>query len=293
MREMRLLGRCLLLWLAVLSTGAQALQVLDDRGVAVLFPAPPQRVVSLLPSVTESVCELGACERLVAVDNYSNWPAQIARLPHIGGVDDANIERIIGLKPDLVLLASSSRALQRLEALGVKVFALDMKTLEDVHRTLLKLGQVLGVPGAQALWGRVQASIDAAAHTLGPQARGTRVYFEVSSGPYAASEISHIGELMTRMGLVNIVPGSLGSVPKLNPEFVVRADPQVIMIADNNARALRDRPGWQRITAIREGRVCALDAQRSDVVTRPGPRLGEAARAMAQCLRVPLRGGAP
>lgn len=280
-------------WLCALALHAQALPVLDDRGVSVDLPRPPQRIVTLLPSLTETVCELGACERLVGVDSFSNSPDRVRQLVHVGGVEDASIELIVGLKPDLVLLSASSRALARLESLGIPVFGLELKTMSDVRRVLDKVGQVLGVPGADRVWSRINAGIDEAARALPPSARGTTVYFEVASGPYAASEASHIGEVLARLGAANVVPGQLGSVPKLNPEFVVRTNPQVIMIEERSAASLKARPGWSRIRAVRDGRVCALTPVQGDVISRPGPRLAEAARIMARCLQDRARGAAP
>jgi iron complex transport system substrate-binding protein len=265
--------------------GAPAVQVADDRGTVVELAQSAQRVVTMLPSLTETVCELGACDRLVGVDSYSNQPASVQRLPHLGGVDDANIERIVALKPDLVLLSASSRASARLEGLGIKTFGLELKTLADVRRAMERVGQLLGVAGAASAWSRIDAGITAAAQDLPAAMRGTTVYVEVDSGPYAASEISHVGEILSRLGLANIVPGRLGSVPKLNPEFVVRADPQVIIIAARDAASLRERPGWSRMRAIREGRVCALTSAQGDVVMRPGPRLAQAARIIVECLK--------
>src|SRR5687768_8141672 len=147
--------RVALLLLALFALCAHALPVADDRGVAVDLPRPAQRVISMLPSLTETVCELDACGRLVGVDNYSNWPERVRNLPHLGGVEDANIELIVSLKPDVVLLPVSSRATARLESLGIKVFALQVKTLGDVRRTLDKLGQLLGVAGADRVWSRM------------------------------------------------------------------------------------------------------------------------------------------
>jgi iron complex transport system substrate-binding protein len=284
-------------WLVFLSCllalQAHALQVVDDRGVTVTLAQPPARVVTLLPSLTEIVCELGACERLVGVDNYSNWPVAVRKLTHVGGLEDANIETIVSLRPDLVLLSVSSRALARLEGLGIKVVALEPKTLADVQRVLGKVGQALGVAGGPAAWQRIDAGVDAAARSLPPALRGTKVYFEVNSGPYAASESSFIGEMLTRIGAANVVPGSLGPFPKLNPEFVVRADPQLIMISDRNFQALKDRPGWDRIRAIRDDRVCVFTPGQGDVLVRPGPRMAEAAQLMVQCLQGRLKGRAP
>lgn len=266
-----------------------AVQVVDDRGKAIELREPPRRIVTLLPSLTETVCELGACDRLVGVDNFSNWPEPVPRLPHVGGLDDASIEQIVALKPDIVLLSSTSRALARLEGLGLPVMGLELKTLADVRRALGKVGQLLDVQGAEQVWSRINAEVDAAARTLPPQLRGTTVYYEVGGG-YAASESSHIGEVLARVGAANVVPGNLGTVPKLNPEFVVRADPQVIMFSDRNVAELPTRPGWSRIRAVREGRLCAFTAAQGDVIVRPGPRLGESARLMVLCLKGELKG---
>lgn len=245
----------------------------------------PRRIVSLLPSLTETVCVLGHCDALVAVDDFSNWPEQVKRLPHVGGLEDASIERIVALKPDLVLLTSSSRAGARLRALGIRVVALEPRTLDDVRAAYEKVGALLGEEDkARREWALVEEGIAQAAKSVPPSRKGVRVYFEVDSGPYAAGEISHIGELLKRLGAVNIVPASLGSVPKLNPEFVVRADPQVIMIPAREAAQMRRRPGWDRISAVRAGHVCALGNEQADVVARPGPRLADAARILADCL---------
>ena len=263
---------------------AQALEVTDDRGVTVHLAKPPQRIVSLLPSLTESVCELGQCARLVGVDRYSNFPQSVRSLPQLGGGLDPNVEMIVSLKPDVVLMAKSSRAGERFEALGLKVVALEPKTHADVQRVLLKLGQVLEVPDAARIWRAIDAGVSAAAQSLPARVGGTKVYFEVNQGPYAAGESSFIGQTLTRLGVKNIVPAKLGPFPKLNPEFIVRANPDVILIGQRSADGLMSRPGWQSIRALREQRVCIFPADVSDVLVRPGPRMAEAARVMAQCL---------
>lgn len=279
------IARALLLAVCAIALNAHAGRVVDDRGVTLELPRPPQRIVAMLPSLTEMVCELGACDRLVGLDDYSNWPVQVRRLPRLGGLEDTNIERVIALKPDLVLLASSSRAVGRLEGLGIKVATLEPKTLADLRRVWAQLAQVLEVPDSAARWQRLEAGVDAAVRRLPPALRGTTVYFEVNSAPYAASEDSFIGELLARIGVVNVVPGKLGPFPKLNPEFVVRADPQVIMVSDHDARALNTRPGWDRIRAVREGRVCFFDAEQGDVLVRAGPRMAQAVQLMVDCLK--------
>lgn len=277
-----------LLHLAASAQQVRAIQVTDDRGVVVKFAQSPQRIVSLLPSLTESVCELGQCQRLVGVDRYSNWPASVTKLPQVGGGLDPNIEAVVALKPDVVLMATSSRASERLEALGVKVVALEPKSHADVQRVLIKIGQVLDIPediGAKRVWRFIDAGVSAAAQSLPAKAKGLRVYFEVNRAPFAAGEASFIGETLTRLGAKNIIPAALGPFPKINPEFVVRANPDVIMVGLRNSEGMELRPGWAGMRALREKRLCVFSLEDSDVLVRPGPRMAEAARIMAKCLQ--------
>jgi iron complex transport system substrate-binding protein len=281
------------LWLAgmvLMGAGLPAMagsvSVTDDRGVRVSLPAAPQRIVSLLPSLTETVCELGACAQLVGVDRYANHPASVKALPRMGGLDDVNVEAVVAQKPDVVLLALSSRVIDRLESLGLKVVALEPRTHGDVRRVAGKVAQLLGrAEAGERLWQKLEAQVGAAAQSVPLHARGLSVYYEVDSAPYAAGEVSFIGHLLQRLGLVNIVPARLGPFPKLNPEYVVRADPQLIMVSGRNAASLPTRPGWAGIRAVKSQRVCAFTPEQTDVLSRPGPRLGEAAQILAACVR--------
>lgn len=266
-------------------TWAQAFSLTDDRGHTETFARAPQRIVSLLPSLTETVCELGQCERLVGVDRYSNFPAPVQQLPTLGGGLDPNIEAVVALRPDVVLLGTSSRADERLRALGLKVLSLEPRSHADVQRVLLKLGQLLQVSDAQRVWRAIDAGVSAAAQSLPAALRGTRVYFEVSQGPYAASESSFIGETLARLGVRNVVPGNLGPFPKLNPEYIVRANPDLIMVGQRSADNLAARPGWSGMRALREQRLCLFPVDEANILVRPGPRMAEAARLMARCLQ--------
>ncbi|HAU56826.1 MAG TPA: ABC transporter substrate-binding protein [Comamonadaceae bacterium] len=263
---------------------AQGVQLTDDRGRAVQLARTPQRIVSLLPSLAETVCALDQCHRLVGVDRYTNWPESVRKLPQVGGGLDPNIEAIVALRPDVVLMSTASRAADRLEALGIPVMALEPKTHADVQRVLGKVGQLLGVPDAQRVWRATDAGVQAAVQSLPPAARGARVYFEVNPGPYGAGPGSFIGETLTRLGARNILGATLGPFPKLNPEFVVRADPDLIMVGARSAEGLAARPGWGSMRALREQRLCVFTPEQSDVLVRPGPRMAEAARLMAACL---------
>jgi len=265
---------------------AHAVVLRDDRQIEVNIAKPPQRIVSLLPSLTETVCALGQCQKLVGVDRYSNWPDSIAKLPRMGGGIDPNIESVLAAKPDLVLMATSARGAERLASLGVTVLALEPRSHADVQRVMRLVAQALDVPVAESerVWRHIDAAVNAAAQSMPAQAKGQRVYFEVSRAPYGASESSFIGETLQRLGARNILPASLGPFPKINPEFVVRAQPDLIMVGDSNFADMAARPGWVNMRAMREQRVCHFKLEESDMLVRAGPRMAEAARLMAQCL---------
>ena len=275
-------------WLLLLALTAPcahaAYEVTDDAGQVVRFDAPPARVVSLLPSLTETVCALDACERLVGVDRYSNWPAPVTRLPQVGGGLDPSIEAIVALKPDVVLMAASSRGGARLRTLGVRVVALEPKTRADMRRGAERLGQVLQVDGADALMRGIDAGVAAAAQAVPAAARGQRGYFEVSPAPHAAGRSSFIGELLAALGLDNVIGPELGPFPRINPELVVRAAPDLVMTSERSAADMSRRPGWAQMRALREGRVCVFNAEERDILVRPGPRMAEAARLITDCV---------
>jgi iron complex transport system substrate-binding protein len=261
-----------------------AVELIDDRGRTISLQSPPQRLISLLPSLTESICALGKCSQLVGVDRFSNWPLSLQNLPKLGGISDSNLEAIVQLKPDLVMVEKSSPIISRLEDLRIPVMAFDVKTMADEERTLKKLDLALGSKESGRVWNQIQAEIMRANKQLDGSQKNMRVYFEVNAAPYAAGRSSFIGELLTRLELNNIIPESLGPFPKINPEFVVQAKPQIIMLSDTSVADMKKRPGWSDIPAITQNRICAFKKDQSDIIARPGPRMGEAALILSQCI---------
>jgi iron complex transport system substrate-binding protein len=163
---------------------------------------------------------------------------------------------------------------------------LKSETHADVRRTLGLVAQLLGTPEAgERVWARLEGQIAAAAARVPAPLKGQRVYFEIGGGPYAAGTTSFIGETLSRLGMGNIVPPDLGPFPKLNPEFVVRARPDLIMGVQREQAALLARPGWQAIPAVQGQRVCGFASADYETLIRPGPRLGEAAALLAGCLQ--------
>lgn len=255
-------------------------------GGLTMAPALAQhRIVTLSPSLTEAVCALGHCAQLVGTDRHSTWPNGVSTLPKVGGLQDAHIERIVALKPDLVLLGPRSRAGERLTALGVPVRTFDARTHADLKRMLLSLGDSLGEQARAAeLVQRIENELDAASRRVPAALQGRSVYVEVGIGPTAASVKSFIGETVARLGLVNIVSSDAGLFPRVNPEMVVRRSPDLIIGPMSTLANIAERPAWSGMAALRQQQVCRLDADRMDLLSRPGPRLGEAAHMLADCL---------
>ncbi|WP_159913475.1 ABC transporter substrate-binding protein [Pantoea sp. 18069] len=261
---------------------ALAYGVRDSQGRTVEIARVPQRIVSLLPSVTESLCALGACERLVGVDALSNHPPEIAALPRLGKASAPSVEAIVRLRPDVVLLPYSPPLMAQLAQFGIPALALDAHDFAGIRAQWHALDALLQQQRADALIARLQAGVDRVAR---PARAGPSVYFEVDATPYAAGANSFIGELLTTLGARNIVAPAFGPFPRLSPEYIVRQNPQLIIhTPETPAAAFAQRPGWGAMDAVRSGRICTLNAAEVDLVSRPGPRLDQAAAVLARCL---------
>ncbi len=262
--------------------------VRDDQGQTLSLARPPQRIVSLLPAMTEMVCELGACERLVGVDRHSNHPPRVRGLPRLGGMDDTPLEALIQLKPDLVLAAGSTRLLPRIRSLGFPVLVFEPRDQADTERMGLALARALGAGEAawQAYQDREAQVWQLMALNMNPALRGQRLYIEVGEGPYVAAQTSFIGQALQRVQLQSAVPGDWGVFPRLSPEWVLREQPDWVVLS-STAQPAAKRPGWMRLKAVSEQRVCVLSSAEMDTLVRPGPRLAAGIQAILACMSGP------
>lgn len=261
------------------------LTVTDDLGRTITLKAPPKRIVTMLPSVTETVCALGACDRLVATDDYSDWPEGVKRLPKAGGLYNPNPELILSLKPDLVLVSRYGRLHETLERAGLTVYVVRTETYEDIFKTVRALGKLLGLEAqAERLVAQIQKEVyQEEARAAKAQGR-PRVYYEIDPTPYTVGPESFIGVLIAKARGVNIVPKELGLFPKIAPEFVVEKNPEVIVATYPEAeKTIRTRPGWSRIRAVQTGRICVFTGGEDSLLSRPGPRVAQGLRLLVDC----------
>jgi len=282
----RLFGLLLLsLWPIAFAHADTGITVRDDRGLVHHFAKPPKRVITLLPSLTESVCALDACDRLVATDRYSDWPDAVRSLPKLGGIDDTPMETVVTLKPDVVLAARSSRAIKRLEELGIPVVTLEPQSLRDVYTALDTLATLLAAePARDRVVAHLQQQLQEARARI-PSARlHQSVYLEVAEHRYAASQSSYLGQVLAQLGLRSVVPGDWGAFPAISWEWVLTHPPDLIMVDETELTHLQHRPLSQTLRALNHGSVCAFTSADFGVMARPGPRLGLTALRISDCV---------
>jgi len=264
------------------ATSGFPLRVQDDMGRLVVVPAEPKRIICLLPSFTETVFALGLGERVIAVDDYSDYPPEVRSLPKLGGLYDTQIEHALSLHPDLVLMPEGGSTVWSLARGGAAVWAGSARKFEDVFRVIEETGRLVGrAREASELASRLRAEIASVEASVQAQPP-VSVYYELDSTPYSVGPASFIGVLLGKAGGKNIVPAALGDFPKLNPELIVASDPEVIIGA--SLEDVARRPGWSGLRAVKNRRVFNWSPAESHLLARPGPRLAEGVRALARYL---------
>ena len=276
------------LLVAVASATTYPYTVTDDLGREVTLTAPPERIVTMMPSHTETVCALGACGSIVGVDEASNYPIEVNDLPQLGNAFAPNVEAIVALEPDLVLVDEWSGLAESLSALGLTVYAGTPQTYAEVFDMFALTGRLLDRETEAALLaGRSRGTIGSISK-LTSTATVPSVYFEIDATPYSVGPGSFIGELLTKAGGRTIVEAGQGDYPQLDPEFVIAADPEVVILADapfgESVETLAARPGWDGLSALSTNRVVPLTSEQVDIVNRPGPRIVEAVELLAHLL---------
>jgi iron complex transport system substrate-binding protein len=250
----------------------------------------PTRIVSLSPTATETLFAIGAGPQVVAVDDQSDYPKGVPRTSLSGFTP--NVEAIAGYRPDLVVIAYDPKGLSgALQRLGITVLHQDgAKSFKGAYQQIRQLGMVTGREARAAkLVGTMKARIGrmVADAQLGRQ--GLSVYHELDPTLYSATSKTFIGQVYTALGLKNIADEAdpLGfGYPQLSSEYVVSANPDLIVLADTvccgqKASTVAARPGWDRISAVRTGSIVRVH---DSIASRWGPRLVDFFRAMSSAL---------
>ncbi|MCA1588141.1 MAG: ABC transporter substrate-binding protein [Chloroflexi bacterium] len=282
---------------SVAPAAAFPLTLTDDEGRDVVLDELPQRIVSLAPSNTEIVCVLGACDRLVGVTDFDDYPPDVSEVPKIVVQTQVDLERLVAAEPDLVLAAGNeltpSAVIEQIDGLGIPVLVLYPESLAEVYADIELLGHALDRRAdADRLVDDMRRRVAAVERAV-EGAEGPRTLYEIfhSEGTtYTAGEGSFIASLLELAG-ADPVTGDAEGV--LEAEELVAADPELILLGTASydptiatpeaaLEVLRARPGWGELPAVRDGKVIPyLD---DIVTTRPGPRIVDGLEALARAI---------
>jgi len=257
-------------------------EITDQLGRPIRVDRPPQRIVSLSPSNTELLFALGLGDRVVGVDDYSDFPPETLKKPKIGGFSNPDLEKLVALSPDLIVADQihEKEVIPELERRGLPVLALDPRNMDQVLESIRLLGQVTGKEAeAATLVEEMKMRIGAVAQKvagLSPQERPRILFITWHDPVWTAGKGTWHDQLITMAGGQNLLP-ELEGHKTVDLELVLKRDPQVIIAGSGHGEALRAPYLWAReeprlkgTEALVKGRVYEIDA---DIVSRPGPRL--------------------
>jgi iron complex transport system substrate-binding protein len=268
-------------------TTTYPLTIVEGDGTVVTITHRPQRIVSLSPTATEMLFAIGAGKQVIAVDDQSNYPAS-APMTKLSGFQP-NIEAIASYSPDLVVAADDTGSLVHgMQALNVPILLeTAAKKLQDSYKQIDELGAATGhIAEADTLVTKMQSEVGAFVASVSKPARPLRVYHELDNTYYSVTSDTFIGQVYKLLGLTNIADAATGAAPdypQLSAEYIVSANPDLIVLADTkccaqNLSSVASRPGWSGIAAVRSGQVVGVD---DDIASRWGPRVIDFMQAVA------------
>jgi iron complex transport system substrate-binding protein len=272
------------------SAGAFPASITDFQNRSVAISKRPERIVSIGPSNTEFLFALGAGDRVVGTDDFSDEPATAKTKEHVGGVK-VSLEKVVSLKPDLIVTVKfSDGTIEALSQLNAAVLVIDPQGAADVARSATLIGQAVGADGAK-LARDIQAQLDAVKAKT-DTAPKVKVFHEVdASDPakiYTVGPTSFIDDLIKIAGGTNVFATAKTAYPTVSGEEIIRTDPDVIILGDSlygtSIDSIGSRPGWSALSAVKNKRVYPGQS----VFSRPGPRLGQAAQEYAKLVHPEL-----
>lgn len=259
----------------------------SSDGVDTTLKEAPKRIVTLSASATETLCALGAGDQLVAVERYENCPKGSKAKPELDAFRPS-LEAVVAYQPDLVFVNSNASGLvENLRRVNVPVVYLQVpKTLDGVYELIGVEGRMSGRGSqAEALVAKLKERVGAIDSKVADVRQGPRVYHELDASFYSASASSFVGDFYKHLKVQNIASDATTEYPQLSAEVIIQRDPEVIVISgEQPGRTLATvtaRAGWDKITAVKNGRVCVADP---DWTSRPGPSIADGLDQLAHCV---------
>ena len=285
---MTILFITVLLW-ASFSYSA-TLKLKDEVGREVTFPFPPKRIISLAPNITEILFSLGLDEEVVGVSIHCNYPEKAKSRVKVGSYISVDFERVISLRPDLVIATGAGNTremVERLERLGIPTYAIFPKRFDDVLQSIRHLGQVVAkekeaLSIIESMQRRKERVVERTKNLSRP-----KVFLQIGEAPIVTVGKGSFGDDLIRLaGGENISGNDREMYPRLGMEEILKRSPEVILISSMNPkgdyeRAFREWERWKMIPAVKQGRIYLID---SDLIDRPSPRIIEGLEEMARLI---------
>ncbi|MDD2605851.1 MAG: cobalamin-binding protein [Desulfobacterales bacterium] len=297
--RLAIFGFMVVLLLAGTADAGARRTVTDLAGRTLEVPVDPRRVVALAPSATEIVFAIDRQDRLVGVSRFSDTPEAARALPKVGSYVHLDLERIVALKPDLCLAirdGNPKAVVDRLEAMGIPVYAVDPRDLASVMETVAAVGDLLNArETALRLVTDMRRRIDAVDRRVAKAAHRPRVFLQIGMTPIVSAGAStFLHELITRAGGVNAAAGAT-AYPRFSQEQVIALAPEVLIITSMNReglfqQALTEWRRWPQMPAVANNRIHIVD---SNCLDRPSPRLVEGLEQLARLIHPTLFEGPP
>lgn len=285
---------------ATASPSAEAafpVELTDDADRTVTIDAEPMRIVSLAPSNTEIVCALDACDRIVGVTDFDDYPPEIADVTDVVIQTQVDVELVVDAEPDLVLAAGNgltpTEIIEQLDDLGLTVLVLYPESLDEVYADIELVGAAIGASDAvDTLVAGMQERVDAVATAVADAPRPRTLYevFYSEGTTYTAGEGSFLASLIDISGAEPVTGDAMGVI---DAESLVEADPELVLLGsasydpslsdpETALETVSARPGWAELTAVDAGAV--LPYLDDIVTTRPGPRIVDGLEALARAI---------
>jgi len=262
--------------------------VVDDRGVEVTFDKVPEKIISLQPSNTEILFELGVGEQIIGATEFDTYPEAAQEIERVSTSTVINAERIVELDPDVVIAYTIGEETQitQLEDAGLKVFVIaSAATFDDVYSDIIQLSEVMGVEDkGEEVVADIKAKIDTVQEKTATLDTKKKAYYEVSPAPnlWTTGSSTFQQEIMDHANVENIFADQTSWI-SVTEEDVITRNPEIIITTatymENAVEEILGRTGWDKIQAVKDQAVYLVDG---DIMSRPGPRIGEAVEIMAQ-----------
>jgi len=285
-----LLMLCVLILFAPSLSYSSTLRLKDEVGREVVFPFPPKRIVSLAPNITEILFCLGLDEEVVGVSIHCNYPEKVKSRVRVGSYISIDFERVISLKPDLILATGAGNpkeVVERFNTLGFPTYVIFPKRFDGVLQSIRHIGQVVGKEkDALRVIESMNQRRERIVHLTGGLSR-PKVFLQVGDSPIVTVGRGSFGDDLIRLaGGENVAGREREMYPRLGREDILKRSPEVILISSMNPngdyeRIFREWERWKMIPAVKQGRIHLIN---SDLIDRPSPRIIDGLEEMARLL---------